>query len=135
MMTTNGNIEKKSITQAVKDIKSAILLSQSRAVKMISGEELSLYFGVGNYVSLHTRHEGWGKSVVENISIQLRKELPGLRGFSVENIKKMRTFAEFWKPYILKWSAMPTDFKKTQYAVAICKYLMTKCASPTKNLQ
>ena len=115
MMTTNGNIEETSIIQAVKDIKSAILLSQSRAIKMISGEELSLYFGVGNYVSLHSRHEGWGKSIVERISIQLRKELPGLRGFSVENIKKMRTFAELWKPYILKWSAVTTEINRDEF--------------------
>lgn len=121
MNPTNSNIEQTSIAQAVRDIKSAILLSQSRAVKMISGEELSLYFGVGNYVSLHSRHGGWGKSIVEKISIQLRKELPGLRGFSVENIKKMRTFAEFWKSYILQHnrSSLPTDFENTQCAVAI----------------
>ena len=134
MMTTNGNIEETSIIQAVKDIKSAILLSQSRAIKMISGEELSLYFGVGNYVSLHSRHEGWGKSIVEKISIQLRKELPGLRGFSVENIKKMRTFAEFWKPYILKWSAVTTDFENAQYAVAIDAFSLQKWSAVTTEI-
>lgn len=33
-------------------------------------------------------------------SEQLRRELPGLRGFSEESIKKMRTFAEFWSQYL-----------------------------------
>ena len=37
------------VTQAVNVIKSAILQSQSRAVRMISGTQLSLYFGVGLY--------------------------------------------------------------------------------------
>ena len=34
------------------------------------------------------------------ISEMLRKELPGLRGFSEDNLKKMRTFSEFWSQFI-----------------------------------
>ena len=40
-----------NVKKAVDVIKSAILQSQSRAVRMISGTQLSLYFGVGLYVS------------------------------------------------------------------------------------
>lgn len=42
-------------SQAVKTIKEAILSSQSRAVQIISGTQLSLYFGVGLYVSANSR--------------------------------------------------------------------------------
>lgn len=45
--------------QAVKTIKEAILSSQSRAVQMISGTQLSLYFGVGLYVSANSRKGTW----------------------------------------------------------------------------
>ena len=34
------------------------------------------------------------------ISEMLRKELPGLRGFSEDNLKKMCTFSEFWSQFI-----------------------------------
>ena len=84
------------VKQAVNVIKSAILQSQSRAVKMISGTQLSLYFGVGLYVSANSRKGTWGSNSIKLISEQLRRELPGLRGFSEESIKKMRTFSEFW---------------------------------------
>ncbi len=87
--------------QAVKDIKNAILQSQYRAAKMITGEQLSLYFGIGNYVSVHSRQGVWGSSVIENISEHLRRELPGLRGFSAQNIRNMRSFYEFWMPYLI----------------------------------
>ena len=83
---------------AVNVIKSAILQSQGRAVRMISGTQLSLYFGVGLYVSANSRKGTWGTSAIKFISEQLRRELPGLRGFSEESIKKMRTFSEFWSP-------------------------------------
>ena len=33
---------------------------------------------------------------IETISEQLRRELPGLRGFGVSNIKNMRQFYESW---------------------------------------
>ena len=36
----------------------------------------------------------------EMISEMLRKELPGLRGFSEDNLKKMRTFSKFWSQFI-----------------------------------
>ena len=42
--------------------------------------------------------------IPKTISEQLRRELPGLRGFSEESIKKMRTFAEFWSMYIKRLS-------------------------------
>ena len=42
------------------------------------------------------RKKTWGTSVLETISSQLRKELPGLRGFSATSLKKMRLFYENW---------------------------------------
>ena len=97
-------------SQAVKTIKEAILSSQSRAVQMISGTQLSLYFGVGLYVSANSRKGTWGTGAIKIISEQLRRELPGLRGFSEESIKKMRTFSEFWSQYLNR-SPMATDLK------------------------
>lgn len=88
------------LKQAVQTIKTAILQSQSRAVRMISGTQLSLYFGVGLYVSTNSRQGTWGTGAIDEISQQLRRELPGLRGFSSQNIRNMRQFAEFWQAYL-----------------------------------
>ena len=86
--------------EAVSSIKRAILHSQYRAAKLITGEQLSLYFGIGSYISLHSRNGSWGTGALERISAQLSKELPGLRGFSTTSLKNMRTFFEFWAPFI-----------------------------------
>ena len=88
------------LRQAVQTIKTAILQSQSRAARMISGTQLSLYFGVGLYVSANSRKGAWGTGAIDEISQQLRRELPGLRGFSSQNIRNMRQFAEFWQAYL-----------------------------------
>lgn len=86
--------------EAVSTIKQAILQSQYRAAKLITGEQLSLYFGIGFYISLNSRRGTWGTGALSRISEQLRRELPGLRGFSATSLKNMRTFFEFWQPFL-----------------------------------
>ena len=86
--------------EAVRVIKEAILRSQYRAASAANKEQLSLYYGIGCYVSKNSREGFWGKGAVEAISQQLQKELPGLRGFSATNIKNMRSFYEEWSPVI-----------------------------------
>ena len=81
---------------AVDVIKTAILQSQARAAKAVNQEQLALYYGIGRYVSANTRKKNWGTGAIEAISSQLRKELPGLRGFSAPSLRKMRIFYEEW---------------------------------------
>ena len=81
---------------AVDVIKTAILQSQARAARAVNQEQLALYYGIGRYVSANTRKKNWGTGAIETISSQLRKELPGLRGFSAPSLRKMRIFYEEW---------------------------------------
>lgn len=81
---------------AVEQIKAAILKSQYTAAKQVNAIQLSLYYGIGQYVSLNSRKGFWGTNAIEFIAEQLKKELPGLRGFSARNIRNMRKFWEEW---------------------------------------
>ena len=85
------------LANAVLAIKGAILQSQHRALAAINQEQLALYYGIGRFVSMNTRNKNWGKGFIEAVSEQLRKELPGLRGFSAASLRKMRTFYEEWQ--------------------------------------
>ena len=85
------------LNNAVQAIKGAILQSQQRALAVINQEQLALYYGIGRFVSMNTRNKNWGKGFIEAVSEQLRKELPGLRGFSAASLRKMRTFYEEWQ--------------------------------------
>ena len=98
MKRNNNSVEiTQELRSAVKTIKTAILQSQARAIQMINQEQLSLYYGIGRYVSEHSRKGYWGTGAIGTISKQLKSELPGLKGFSEENIKLMRRFYEAWK--------------------------------------
>jgi len=92
--------QQKSSRQATVKYERAILRSQYRAAKYSNGEQLSLYFSIGGYVSANSREGTWGTGAIDEISARLQEELPGLRGFSVRNIKAMRQFYKEWSKYI-----------------------------------
>ena len=76
------------------DISSQILQSRYRAARMVNRELLLLYFAVGKQLSEKIAAEKWGTGVIFQLSVDLQKQLPGLRGFSATNLKNMRQFAD-----------------------------------------
>ncbi len=86
----------KTYLQFVQDIKQQILQSRYQAARLVNRELLLLYYSVGKGLSQKIAAAKWGSKVLENISADLQKELPGLRGFSVQNLKKMRIVYEFF---------------------------------------
>jgi predicted nuclease of restriction endonuclease-like (RecB) superfamily len=112
-------------TQAIQLIKSAILKSRYRAATLANRELLSLYYGIGKYISENSRHHFWGTNAIETISKQLQQELPGLRGFSISNLKYMRQFYEAWKHVFINRQSttgeirpLPTDEIETDLLTA-----------------
>ena len=85
------------LSQAVETIKTAILQGQHEALKGANRVQLAVYYGIGKYLSKNTRNFAYGTGALKAISEQLRKELPGLRGFSETQMKDMRRFYEAWQ--------------------------------------
>ena len=95
---------------AVKQIKTAILQSQAKALKGVNQEQLALYYGIGRYISYNRREGFWGKGAIATISEQLRREISGLRGFSPSNLKSMRAFYEEWESLEANSPVMTGEF-------------------------
>ena len=91
---------------AVQTIKDAILRSQYQAAKLVNREMLSLYYGIGRYISANSRDGYWGTGAIKAISERLSKEMPGLKGFSESSLKNMRMFYEEWSPVLESSDAM-----------------------------
>lgn len=106
-MEQNSNIT--LYETAAETIKTAILQGQYEALKGENRVQLTVYFGIGKYVSYNTRNGKWGIGALEKISEKLRKFLPGLRGFSATSLKKMRLFYERWNVLDAKSSVMTDD--------------------------
>lgn len=105
-------MENETIINAVEIIKNAILQSQYRAGKAANAEQLSLYYGIGRFISENSRDKTWGSNAIEEISEKLQKQLPGLRGFSATSIKRMRLFYEQWCMIEMKSSNTLDDSSK-----------------------
>jgi predicted nuclease of restriction endonuclease-like (RecB) superfamily len=103
--------------QAVQQIKTAILRSRYEVAVLANKELLKLYFGIGQYVSFHSRNKNWGKGAIDSISSLLQQELHGLRGFSASNIKNMRVFYEEWEfmqPFLIEEKAPLFQFSEEE---------------------
>lgn len=107
-------------TLAITAIKNAILQSRYHAAKFVNKEMLSLYYSIGRYISINSRNAQWGSNAIKIISQQIQTELPGLRGFSEVNIKRMRTFYEEWRKIFENHPSITDDFQ-TPNDIIICQ--------------
>lgn len=91
---------KKLEKHIIQELKIAILQSRYQAARLVNKELIVLYFKIGKKISANTKKMAWGSKVLEQISLDLQNELPGLRGFSATNLKRMTSFSEFWMEYL-----------------------------------
>src|SRR3989304_6103454 len=71
-------------------IKQRIHESRIRSYHAVNRELIDLYWNIGKEIAERQEREGWGKSVVEKLSRDLRKEFLGTTGFSSQNLWYMR---------------------------------------------
>ncbi|HNX97229.1 MAG TPA: PDDEXK nuclease domain-containing protein, partial [Candidatus Aminicenantes bacterium] len=74
------------------EVKERVRSAQYAALKAVNTELVWLYWDIGRMIAERQEQAGWGKSVVERLSADLRQEFPGISGFSVQNLWYMRQF-------------------------------------------
>ncbi len=107
-------------SHAANTIKEAILAAQYEAARGVNDIQLMLYFAIGRYISSNSRKGHWGTDAIGTISRLLRADLPGLRGYSETNIKRMRGFFEEWKE-LDPLNGQPNSPIQTDDSKIICK--------------
>jgi predicted nuclease of restriction endonuclease-like (RecB) superfamily len=88
----NISKEESNYVDLLSSIKSRIAESRVRAVRAANRELIDLYWFIGRQIAERQEREGWGKSVVEQLSKDLRAAFPGAQGFSTQNLWYMRQF-------------------------------------------
>jgi predicted nuclease of restriction endonuclease-like (RecB) superfamily len=76
---------------------SLIEQSRRRAYQSVNTHLIDLYWQVGEYVSLKIKADGWGRGTVQALSAYIQRRKPGIRGFSPQNIWRMRQFFETYR--------------------------------------
>ena len=72
------------------EVKGRIQSARLSAGRAVNRELVMLYWEIGRGILEKQAAVGWGESVVERLSADLRAEFPDMRGFSISNIWRMR---------------------------------------------
>jgi predicted nuclease of restriction endonuclease-like (RecB) superfamily len=84
------------------EMKKRILQARNKAVRSVNNEMILLYWDIGRGIVVKQQTAGWGDSVVERFSVDLRAEFPDMRGFSSFNLWRMRQlYLEYSSPEFL----------------------------------
>jgi predicted nuclease of restriction endonuclease-like (RecB) superfamily len=67
-----------------------------RAVTAASREMLMSYWSIGRKILDRQHQQGWGASVIDRLSTDLKSRFPGATGYSPRNLRYMRTFSAAW---------------------------------------
>jgi predicted nuclease of restriction endonuclease-like (RecB) superfamily len=131
----------------LRQIKSQIRRHQCDAMRAVNRELVALYWEIGKLIHLKQQELGWGKSVVETLSADLKTEFPGRNGFSVRNLWNMREFystytghsilqpmvAELaWSKNLAIMSSCKEDFEREFYIRSTIKFGWTKAVLRTQ---
>lgn len=95
-MEENNHIEKNKDTY-FSEILTYIHNAKNNAIIQVNREVIDLYWIIGKYVQEKIDENGWGKSTVQELSDYILSKEPGIKGYSAQNIWRMRQFYEIYK--------------------------------------
>jgi len=78
------------------DLKKRIRQGQIKAAVKVNSELLHLYWDLGHDIVVRQMEATWGSGFFEQLSKDLRKEFPDMKGFSYSNLKYCKQFYLFY---------------------------------------
>jgi len=76
----------------LQDIKARIREARYQALRAVNRELIGLYWDIGRMIVRRQQGGTWGKAIVRKLSDDLQKEFPGIKGFSPQNLWRMKQF-------------------------------------------
>ncbi len=71
-----------------------ITTAHKKAARSVNIELIDLYWNIGEYISNKIKASEWGKSIVKNLSDFISRKMPETKGFSAQNLWRMKQFFE-----------------------------------------
>ncbi|MBX7224305.1 MAG: PDDEXK nuclease domain-containing protein [Blastocatellia bacterium] len=106
------------------DILHIIQEGRSRGLQAANVALVETYWTVGGYLSRQVASSGWGKGVVRELADWLQTQNPELKGYSAQNLWRMKQFYEAY-PDREKLSALPRELSWTHQCI-----LLGQCKTP-----
>jgi predicted nuclease of restriction endonuclease-like (RecB) superfamily len=86
----------KEYVQWINDIKKRYRKAQIKTAIKVNSEQLLFNWQLGRDLVLRRAEEKWGKGVVEQLSLDLQREFPGVKGFGTSNLWYMKKWYQFY---------------------------------------
>ncbi len=84
----------KSFQEITSNIKNDITKTQLEIMTDANKKLVNLYFNIGKTLE---ENSSWGNKFIDNVAIELKMSFPNLKGFSVRNLKYMKSFYNEYK--------------------------------------
>jgi predicted nuclease of restriction endonuclease-like (RecB) superfamily len=85
--------------RAFAEVVELIHTHRRRALSAVNSALIDLYWEVGKSISKRIQSDGWGKGTVEALSTYIADRAPGSRGYSSQNLWRMRQFFEAYREH------------------------------------
>ena len=92
----NKTLQTTEYKEFIQSIKSKIHSSQIKAHIKVNEEMLKLYWNIGEIIVEKQKKSSWGDGFIADISKDIQKEFPDMKGFSATNIKYMRKWYVYY---------------------------------------
>ncbi len=79
------------------EIVTLIETARTRAIAAVNTALIDLYWQIGEYISWKVDSDGWGQGTVKELAVYIQRRQPGTRGFSAQNLWRMRQFYETYR--------------------------------------
>ena len=89
---SNGNKPNQNFDRIIEIIEN----SRRDAFKAVNRELINMYWEIGKFVSEKVSKNEWGKSVVKELSDFIQHKNEGIKGFSPQNIWRMKQFYDMY---------------------------------------
>jgi len=96
-----------------------IYSAKSQTAFKVNADLLELYWRIGKSIIEHQTKYGWGSKVIVQLSKDIQINFPDLSGFSIRNLKYMRSFAESYPDFPIVQAPLAQLGKKTSEFVQV----------------
>ena len=78
----------------INNIKNDVIKTQLEIMQNANFKLVNLYYRIGKNISINSK---WGNKFIDNLAFELKLSFPNTKGFSVRNLKYMKTYYEEYK--------------------------------------
>ncbi|MFH1453456.1 MAG: PDDEXK nuclease domain-containing protein [Armatimonadota bacterium] len=90
--------------------KEKIISSRIRAASAANRVLLALYWNIGREIVSRQERLGWGESIIERLSSDIKKEFSDIEGFSTRNLWRMKAFYNAYREEVPQSAAESFEF-------------------------